>query len=188
MGLDASSTTIGLSIVSFDGYGIKLEHKEFFHPPKKGNIFERLSVVRQYIMQQIDTLKPDEIALEDIILFMFGKSSAQTTTILAALNRTVGVAIYDKTGKPPFLYSVNFIRKNIKLGDKSPAKEEIPDVVANILGIKFPYILNKKKNIAVENFDMADSIAAALCYILIEQKGLSHEQGVKRKKTRKKKK
>jgi Holliday junction resolvasome RuvABC endonuclease subunit len=191
MGLDASTTTIGMSVVSFDDDNTTLDYFEFFKPPKKGSIFERLSKVREYIIATIDKFKPDVVVLEDIFLFMQGKSNAQTITILSALNRTVGTAVYDKMkGNQPFLYSVHFIRNNIKDTTKVPAKEDIPDLVGRILDIEFPYTLNRLKNKAAENFDVADSIAAALCYVEIERNGRSHEQikPKKKKKIRRKKK
>ena len=183
MGLDASSTTIGLCLLRYDDKNIELEHVEFFKPPKKGNVFERLQAVRKYIFDMIFVLNPDVVALEEILLWMGGgnrcpvckqkmgrQSTAKTITTLTALNRTVGLAILDKTGKSPLLYNVMSIRHKIKEDKKIPSKEEVPERVAKILGIKFPYKLNKLKNIAKENEDMADAIAVALCHIFIERK------------------
>ena len=62
------------------------------------------------------------------------------------------------------------IRHKIKKDKKIPKKEEVPERVAQILGIDFPYKLNKLKNIAKENEDMADAIAVALCHIFVERK------------------
>jgi len=189
MGIDASTTTIGLSILAFNDDNIELKHKEYFKPPKKGNIFERLYIVREYILKKLDELDPDEVALEDIILYMRGKSTAHTTTILSALNRVVGITIYEWLGRPPYLYPVEFIRKTIKQRDNIPQKEEIPELVASILNIEYPYFLNRIGNVAVENYDIADSIAVALCYIKIEQNGLSHEipKPIKKKGKKKRK-
>lgn len=164
MGLDASTSTIGLSIIDYeDGY-VSLHHVEYFKPDKKGTIFERLSGVRKFITERLDKFKPDDVALEDIILFMKGHSTAKTISALSILNRTVGLAVYD-AGYTPHLLNIMSIRHKIKDGKKLPAKAEIPELVAKILNIKFPYVLNKKKEMAVENEDMADSIAVALAFI-----------------------
>jgi hypothetical protein len=40
----------------------------------------------------------------------------------------------------------------------------MPELVSNILNIKFPYYLNKNKKIRVESYDVADGIAVALYY------------------------
>ena len=170
LGLDASTTTIGLSVLSYDEGQISLDHSEYFKPPKKVDIFERLAVVRKYIIEKIDEFKPDDVVLEDIILFMAGNSTAKTISSLAVLNRTVGLAVYEKTGTPPFLFNVMKIRHAIKEDKKLRPKEEIPELVARILDIDFPYVLSKRGSRVKENFDIADSIACALCHIFLERK------------------
>lgn len=165
MGLDASTTTIGLSVIEHENYqDLKLLHVEFFKPQKDIDLFEKLSKVRQFIFDRINKYEPDEVALEDILLFMQGKSTATTISSLAVLNRTVGLAIYDALGKSPNLLNVMKIRHAIKQSKKLPAKDEIPTLVANILKIEFPYVLNKKKKICIENYDMADAIAVGLAF------------------------
>lgn len=182
LGLDASSTTIGLCLLKYNDKKIELEHVEFYKPPKKGDIFERLRAIRQYIFDMTSTLNPDAVALEEILLWMGGgkrcpvckqkmgrQSTAKTITTLTAINRTVGLAVLDKTGQSPFMYNVMSIRHKIKENKKIPKKEEVPERVAKILGIKFPYKMNKRNNIAKENEDMADAIAVALCHIFVER-------------------
>ncbi len=183
MGLDASSTTIGLCLLKYNNKKIELEHVEFYKPPKKGDVFERLQAVRQYIFDKVSEFNPDAVALEEILLWMGGgkkcpvckqkmgrQSTAKTITTLTALNRTVGLAVLDKSRKSPNMYNVMSIRHKIKEGKTIPKKEEVPERVAAILGIDFPYKLNKLKNIAKENEDMADAIAVALCHIFVERK------------------
>jgi hypothetical protein len=87
----------------------------------------------------------------------------------------------------PYLYRVDFIRKHIKITKTIPKKEEIPELVAGILNINFPYVYNRNKRLSVENGDMADAIAAALCYCIIEKNGLEHSPPPKKKKKVKKK-
>lgn len=188
MGLDASTTTIGLSILSYeDGYiDVTLQHVEHFKPPKKGDIFQRLAVTRKFIFDRLEKFKPDDVVLEDIILFMKGHSTAKTISSLAILNRTVGLSVYDKFGQSPHLLNVMKIRHAIKDGTKLPGKEEMPELVAKILNIKFPFILNKKGAIAVENYDRADSIAVALAFIEISKR-VEQKASVVSKKRRSKK-
>jgi len=198
MGLDASSATIGLCLLTYDDKKIELEHVEFYKPPKKGDVFEKLQAVRQYIFDMTSTLKPDAVALEEIILWMGGgkkcpvckrqmgrQSTAKTITTLTSLNRTVGLAVLDKSGKSPNMYNVMSIRHKIKEDKKIPKKEEVPERVAAILGIDFPYKMNKLNNIAKENEDMADAIAVALCHIFVER---APEKKPKKKASKKKKK
>lgn len=183
MGLDISSTTVGLCILSYSDSSITLDHVEYIKPLKTGNIFERLTKLRNDIQERIDKFNPDEFAIEDIILFMKGKSTAKTITTLAIFNRTVGLSIFDKTNKLPILYNTLKIRHAIKQDGIFPSKQDIPELVAKLLDIKFPYAnIAKGKNKGkprVENEDMADSIAVALCHIFL---------GRKPKKEKKKKK
>ena len=188
MGLDASTTTIGLSIIDYDDNNtLNLVHTEYFKPPKEGELFSRLNAVRNYISDKIDEFKPDDVALEDIILFMKGASSAITITSLAVLNRTVGLTILNKLDKSPCLIGVVRVRNLIKTpGTDAPDKTQIPETVASVLGINFPYIMNKRGKPIVENFDVADSIAVALAFIRmpVEQRGLAN---LPKKKSSKKK-
>ena len=189
MSLDASTETIGLAVIDYDTYSdVKLAHYEFFKPPKKGDLFERLNCVREFIFERIEKFKPDDVALEDIILFMKGKSNAKTVSSLAVLNRTVGLAAYNKFGKVPKLLNVMTIRHAIKLTKKLPAKEEIPELVASIFKIDFPYIFvgsgKNKGSIAPESYDMADGMAVGLAFI----KTNSVEKPVPKKSKKKRKK
>lgn len=164
LGLDASTSTIGLSVIDYkDGY-ISLHHVEYFKPSKKGTIFERLSGVRKFITSKLIEFNPDDVVLEDIILFMKNHSTAKTVSALSILNRTVGLAVFD-AGYQPVLLNVMSIRHKIKNGKKLPHKSEIPELVAGILNIKFPYLYNKKKELLIENEDMADAIAVGLAFI-----------------------
>lgn len=180
LGLDASTTTIGVSLLEEVDGKIEFRHVEYYKPPKKGDIFERLTAVRKFINKKIDELQPDQIVLEDIILFMKGKSSATTISSLAVLNRTVGLAVYDRMGCSPILLNVMKIRHAIKLGSVLPSKEEIPKLVSEVLDFKFPYVYNRNKKLRPENGDMADAIAVALAYLKIKQK-----DGLSAKKVRK---
>lgn len=182
LGFDASTVTIGISLLEEIDGKIEYKHVEYYKPPKTGDIFERLTIVRKFITQKIDEFKPDEIVLEDIILFMKGKSSAATISSLAVLNRTVGLAVYDHTGRSPILLNVMKIRHAIKNGKKIPAKEDIPELLATTLNFKFPYIYNKNKKLRPENFDMSDAIAVALAYLRIKQKAALKPKKVKKEK------
>jgi Holliday junction resolvasome RuvABC endonuclease subunit len=169
LGFDASTTTIGVAVLDeIDGY-VTLVHLEHFKPPKKGDIFQRLSKVREFVAQTLKLFQPTDVALEDIILFMKGHSTAKTTSSLAVLNRTVGLTVYNEFGKSPELLNVMKIRHTLKIGKKLPPKEDIPELVAQTLGIKFPYLMNKVGKIAVENYDRADAIAVALAFIKLRK-------------------
>lgn len=190
LSLDASTTTIGLAVFDYTSFSDKkLVHHEYYKPPKEGDIFERLAQVREFIYSRLDTYKPDNVALEDIILFMKGHSTAATVSSLAVLNRTVGLAIYNHSGRSPELLNVMKIRHALKTGTTLPAKEEIPDLVAHHLNMEFPWVLKekgrgKKKEMRVieENYDMADAMAVGLAYIKIKSVELAPKKKTSKKK------
>lgn len=177
LSFDISTTTIGIAVLYMDdGYNISLVHQEYFKPAKEGTIFERLDSVKKYIKHLINIFKPDDIAIEDLILFMKGKSTAQTITSLAIINRTIGLTCYEVLGKNPHLLSVMKIRHKLKFDKKLPQKEDMPEVVAKHLNIDFPYYKKinkktKKEQIMTEGYDVADAIAVGLAYLKILSSG-----------------
>lgn len=190
LSLDASTTTIGLAVFDYTKFSdVKMVHHEYYKPPKEGDIFERLAQVRDFIYARLDSYKPDHVALEDIILFMKGHSTAATVSALAVLNRTVGLAIYNQSGKSPELLNVMKIRHALKTDSQLPPKETIPDLVALHLKITFPWVLKekgrgKKKEMKPieENYDMADAMAVGLAYIKIKDVESQPKKAPKKKK------
>jgi Holliday junction resolvasome RuvABC endonuclease subunit len=173
LGLDASSRTIGYSIIEYNEKTdkTKLLKCSFVKPPKDGNLFERLKRTQDMIISILEEYKPDTIAIEDIAKFMAGASTANTIITLATFNRAVGLACYNFLGKPPLLFNVLKIRHGIKINKVFPKKEDIPELVAKHLKIKFPYIYKTNKRtkiekIAEESYDAADSCAVAYFCLL----------------------
>lgn len=168
LGLDVSSTTIGYSVLEITPENeIKLVSLNYLKPIKKGTIIERIVDTRNKIKTIIDEVKPDYIAVEDIIQFMKGASTAKTIIVLTTFNRMICLLAHDYLGRSPELLSVMTIRHGLKFDNIFPKKEDMPDLVAKHLGITFPYKLNKKGNICVESYDMADGVAVGLYYALL---------------------
>jgi crossover junction endodeoxyribonuclease RuvC len=162
IGFDISSTTTGWGVLQIDGESIKYIDSGFFKPLKKGNIFERLDHSRNKVKEILNKYQPDQVAIENIIEFMAGKSTAKTIITLSVFNRNVGMAVYDYFSSAPELYSVMQIRHALKENKILPKKEEMPELVAKHLGIKFPYYYDKKAKVKKESEDVADAIAVAL--------------------------
>ncbi len=168
LGFDVSSTTIGYCVLEVDDNNdIQFVLCNYVKPIKKGSIIERIANTRDVIRSVIDQVKPDYIAIEDIVQFMAGASTAKTIITLTSFNRMIGLLSHDYLQKPPALYSVMSIRHGLKTDKNLPKKEEIPDLVAKHLKIKFPYLFNKKGKIKVESYDMADGVAVALFHAFV---------------------
>jgi len=85
LGIDCSSTTIGYSVLETDKESIKLIEINYIKPPKDGHFIENLADTRNKIKQLIERIKPDYIAIEEIVKFMSGASSAQLLLLLLHL-------------------------------------------------------------------------------------------------------
>lgn len=163
LGIDCSTKTIGYSVIETDDQfsNPKLIICSYIKPPQKGNRFERIIETQKMINIILNKYKPNIIGIEEIIKFLKGRSGANTIIALARINTSVGLTCYNFLGYCPLMCNVMAVRHGIKLDKELPKKEEIPELIENILGIKFPYVMNGK-NIAEESFDAADSCAVAL--------------------------
>lgn len=167
LGFDISSTCIGYSVLEVNNNDINFVLCDYIKPIKNGSIIARIADTRDKIKKIIEDNKPDHIAIEDIIQFMSGASTAKTIITLTSFNRMIGLLSYDYLKSEPSYFNVMTIRHGLKLNKTLPKKEDIPELVSKHLRIKFPYQENKKGNLKPENFDMADSIAVALYYSFI---------------------
>lgn len=176
LSFDASTSTIGVAIIDFNDSEIKLFHFEFFKPPKpspKISIFQRLKKVKEYTLKLLNEFKPDIVAIEEFAQFMGGRSGAKTIIPLAVFNRTIGLTVYEVTGKEPIMCNVNSIRAALKISSDRPAKEDMPNIVAHHLKIEFPWFKKQNKKtkeflIAEENYDVADAMAVGLYCIKLK--------------------
>ena len=168
LGFDISSTCIGICLLEIDEKNkITLKYLDNIKPIKSINIIERVAHTRDKIKKLIEHLKPDYIAIEDLVQYLPGKSSANTIITLATFNRMIGLLAFDYLNKMPNLYNVMSIRHGLKLSKELPSKEQMPDLVSSHLGIKFIYSIGKKGKIKSENYDMADAFAVALYHAFI---------------------
>jgi Holliday junction resolvasome RuvABC endonuclease subunit len=167
LGFDCSSSTIGWSVLQVDGYSINFLSCGYIKPPKKGNIVERIAQTRNEVQKLIEKVKPDHIAIEEIIQFMAGKSTAKTIIMLTTFNRMISLVAYDYLKFPPTFHNVMSIRHGLKVNGIVPKKEDMPNLVAQHLNITFPWEYNKKGKIKPENYDRADGIAVNLYYAFI---------------------
>lgn len=169
LGFDISSTCIGYCHLEVEEASGKINFIScnYIKPIKKGNIIERLSHTRDKIISILEKVNPDIIAIEDIIQFMSGASTAKTIITLTSFNRMIGLLSHDYLSASPQMYSVMTIRHGLKLNNILPKKEDMPELVSKHLDIKFPYEKNKNGKIKSENYDMADGVAVALYAALL---------------------
>jgi len=131
----------------------------------------RLSDVFDRITTLCVELRPDLVAVEDIIQHMKrgGGSSAQTITILAAFNRVASLAAWRQVCGGLSFYPVATIRKTIREGvgrQTKIEKEDMPVVVRAHLCPKFSDVISKRGAVSDFTMDEADGIAVAWCHVL----------------------
>ncbi len=198
LGFDVSSSMIGWCLLEIDeGFHskemeqqIKYIDSGLFKPKKEGNILERLENTRNEISKIINKCSPDYIGIEDIINFIRNKSSANTIITLAVFNRMIGLLAFDFLKKSPELFGVLSIRHGLKFNKIFPKKEDMPEIVAKHLNIKFPYKLmtmgkNKGKP-HITNYDRADAMSVALYYAFVLTGKLANKSQNKPKISKKK--
>lgn len=173
MGLDASTSTIGISIIDYeDDYKPRLVYCEYYKPDKTNGMLEMLHLARTHILNLFVKYNVQEFVIEDYVRFMKGASSAGTVIPLAILNMTLRLAILD-LGIAPEALNVLKIRHTIKLTKILPKKEEIPELVSQHLKIPYPWLykINKRTKLQVvmeESYDIADSMAVALAWAKLQ--------------------
>jgi Holliday junction resolvasome RuvABC endonuclease subunit len=130
----------------------------------KNSLLTRLNDVCNNILKVCEEVVPTEIAIEDIIMHMAGKSQASTIVILASFNRVIATVMFREFAVNIFWQSVQSIRKYIKqtLGLKETIKkEDMPHIIKENLCASFDFTFNKKGEIADVTRDEADGIAVA---------------------------
>lgn len=181
LGLDISSTTIGIGLLNYDVLTkeTNLLSAEFYSPPKLGSTYERLKRTENDIQNILDRLQPDIVAIEDI-LFFAKKSTMRTLILLGIFNRQVGFTVSkwlvsdssqsDYGQEEPILFPVATIRATLRkiFNQKEIEKENIPHLLQQIFP-NFPISkISKGKKIGKltkETYDMADGVSVALTYI-----------------------
>jgi Holliday junction resolvasome RuvABC endonuclease subunit len=168
LGFDVSSSTIGYCALQIDEVtgDIKYLKMDYIKPSKKGLLMERVVDTRSKVLDVIKFYNPDYIGIEELIKFM-AKSTATTVVVLTTFNRMVHLTAHDYLNRHPELFHVMTIRHGLKLNKVLPSKEDMPELVAHHLGIKFPYQYDKKQKIKEESRDMADGVAVALYYAFV---------------------
>jgi Holliday junction resolvasome RuvABC endonuclease subunit len=189
MGFDISSSTIGWCLLELDDANcIVFVASSFYKPPKKGDIIERLSKTKKEIIKLLKTHTPDVVAVEELIKFMPGQSTSTGVIAMTGFNRIVCLTIYEQQKQLPFCYNVLAIRHGLKLDGILPKKEEIPDMVAQHLGMAPILHYDTKDRIDKTTYDQADATAVALYAAKVLSGEITPKNKTKKKKRKKAKK
>lgn len=181
VGIDVSTTTIGIGFILIQENKIINIDSVYYSPRKFKNyektadgtiemLFDAKNNVLNMIEDYSKNIKIEPIiAVEDIILYM-PKSTAQTTTILSAINKLICVSCLEKF-KNVKTYPVMTIRSNLRkliCLDSKLEKQNVPLAIEKYVAenhmqsYKYHMLTSKTGKIIDENYDMADAIAVAL--------------------------
>jgi len=168
LGLDCSSTTVGWGLITLNKSGPSLVAYGHIKPLKgKHSLLEKLDDVHRRIANLCSDLSPSHIAIEDILLYMKGKSGAKTITTLAVFNRIIGLSAYQNSEAKIKFYSVQTIRKMIRDACDGTtdriSKKDLPHIIRTWLEPGFEDAVNSKGAVEGETYDEGDAIAAAWC-------------------------
>jgi Holliday junction resolvasome RuvABC endonuclease subunit len=170
LGLDCSSSMVGWGLMGIkDNSPILLAYGHVKPLDSKNTLLERLNDVCDNLMEICNEVSPTEVSIEDIILYMKGRSQASTVVILASFNRVVATVIHREFKVGVIFQSVQVIRKLIKKSLKlkeTIKKEDMPFIIKEHLCPIFEFTINKKNEIADVTRDEADGIAVAWSRIL----------------------
>lgn len=164
LGLDISTTTVGLTIVNEDGL-VMMD----FVKPKGNTIFEKMDSGVEQLIAKIGKIKLDMIMAEQPnIMFQQGKSSAQTISKILRFNGAILFTLHRKFRIfPDEIMTVSARKQVIGRGrfDKGvdPKEEVFKFVSQKVNPDAWVKCFNEKTGkFKPERFDMADSWVIAM--------------------------
>ena len=168
MGLDISSATIGYCILDYE----KVITYDYLKNNEKYNEYQQIQIASNTLIDIANEHEVDEIAIEQISEFFGNKSTSKTIIKLAKWNSIISYAMFNNFFNINH-HNVNSIRKLLKddFNNKNKSKlskikkEEVPDIISDLLDFKFEYEYNKNGKLKMENYDKADAIAVAYYHL-----------------------
>lgn len=161
MGIDGSLSNTGIAIT--DNKNV-IEILSVSTDPKD-NIEDRIYLLVVNIKELIDKHKPEIIVIEDVFMYMNGK----TVIDLARLNGAL-LALCAELGVKVILYPPA-THKKITTGSGKATKEFTIRKVEEYFNITVPYLLTakgnikKKNNEELKNDNIADALSLCCCYL-----------------------
>ena len=161
MGIDGSLSNTGIAVV--DNKNV-IEILSVSTDPKD-EIEERIYQSTVEIRKIIDKYKPEIIVIEDVFMYINGK----TVINLARLNGAI-LTLCRSLNIKTILYTPSF-HKKITAGSGKATKEQTIIEVERYFNITVPYLLTpkgsikKKNNKELKNDNIADALSLCCCYL-----------------------
>lgn len=160
LGIDPGYATTGFGLLQAERSAVQLLNYGTITTPTMLSFPERLVMLYDDMVQLIDTVKPDAVAVEELF---WGHNV--TTGIGVSHGRGVILLAICKSGIPLFEYTPNQVKQAV-VGYGGAEKRQVMDMTRRIL----------KMEAVARPDDAADAIAIALCHArsstsLLAQKG-----------------
>lgn len=160
LGIDPGYATTGFGLLQAERSAVQLLNYGTITTPTTLSFPERLVMLYDDMVQLIDTVKPDAVAVEELF---WGHNV--TTGIGVSHGRGVILLAICKSGIPLFEYTPNQVKQAV-VGYGGAEKRQVMDMTRRIL----------KMEAVARPDDAADAIAIALCHArsstsLLAQKG-----------------
>lgn len=189
VGLDISSTTIGISAVVINNSKITNIKYFYYKPDKSLDDIQLISKAKNDILDEVEKIQNEYseapiICVEDILLNT-RTTTQRTITLLTAINRVICVALFERYDNVHLLPAVSvraILRKELNQKEQID-KDHVPFAVEKIIkkskkNWKFEFENNRNNKPREENFDKADAVAIALAIAYKEKllKGIADEK------------
>lgn len=165
MGIDGSLSNTGIAVVN----NKKVIEMLSVSSDRRDEIEDRIYLLAVKIKEIIDKHKPEVIAIEDVFMYMNGK----TVINLARLNGAI-LTLCKSLSIKTILYPPSF-HKKITAGSGNATKEQTITEVERYFKIDVPYILTPSGNIRTEkgrkkkNDNIADALSLCCCYLKMSE-------------------
>ncbi len=164
MGLDISTSIVGVSVVNNDGVVLSCEFLDIRNKNKFPDLYSKASHIKDRLWEIDDKFHIDTVFIEKPFMFFnSGGSTAKTMSILQSFNGMVSWICKEVFNKNPEHITVSEARKSVgikvKRGENSKEKV-LQYVVDNYHQIVIEY--TKHGNPRPGTYDMCDSLIIAL--------------------------
>jgi len=165
LGLDISTSCVGYCILDYENKIKVIGHIDL---NKKINIYEKAKYFKYFIGFVCDKNYVEKVNIEEpMMMFMGGKSRAQTIALLQKFNGMVSYIMNEKYDGKIKHYNVRSARKNLGFTDRKcdkaiPVKQRVYEYcLLTEPSLKKYEIRNKNDKLKDEFFDMIDAYVIA---------------------------
>jgi crossover junction endodeoxyribonuclease RuvC len=160
LGIDPGTNNMGVGVIGIKGKKPVVLAMDVLKMDNLANQPLKLKKIFETVLRNIDTFKPDELAVESPF---FGKNVQSMLKLGRAQGVALAAALYRDI--PVFEYSPRKIKQSIT-GKGSASKEQVSAMLQTILKI----------DVMPSGFDASDAVAVALCHYFQKGNGGSEQK------------